>query len=220
MAAQKVSFSSLYLRNAKGVWNDLPSLIQLYPIGPMTVVIKFLLLPLTLTIGPGIKSLIDYFTRRPLSSKDHSSVVDKLSQMSDKEIETCAAAISGKYSRPKSKSSNILAELLKDSVDERRIYAKEATQIKDRKVASGVSKLKTDGVTISSQVRFDVTFSEAEFEEIKARTAKNLSAKQKENTQNKRDNLVSFFSAPHNAGKKMQHVIMEVALGKSSNVTC
>lgn len=213
ITAQKISFTSLYRRNAEGVWYDLPSLLNWYPIGPLIVFIQVMLLPVTLTIGAGIKSLVDYFTRKPLFTEDYSSTADKLSIMTEDEIENCAEAISNKYPMPTSKLSNALIELLASSVDEGKIRAKVQSQIKARKITRATECFKTQGISISSAT-FDVSFSKAELEDIDKCTAENLSTEKQKNTQNKRDNLVSFFTAPHNTGKKMQHAIMEVTLNK------
>ena len=207
MTAQKISFFSLYRRNVKGVWNDLsdPS----YGMDDYGMPIRFLFLPLTLTIGAGIKSLIDYFTRKPLSPEEYEQTENKLSAMNEDDIEICAATISKNYPAPKSKSSNALIQLLISFVNEKVIRAEVQSQIEDRKLDSAIEHLKTEGISISSRPKCIISLSETDLEELDKRTPENLNAKKQEVAENKRDNLISFFTNPYNAGKKMQRAIME-----------
>ena len=226
----KISFFSIYWRNLKGVfftpWQNLKAVLQDFqdgsgnmPLAAITsiIIIGYIaLLPLTLTLGAVIKSLVDFFTRKPLRDTDFNYTVQLLQNSSDLAIELCAKTISsGEYSWPKSRSSYALLQGLV-GVNEFRIRSDIENTVKKRRLDAEPSALQGGDVNSSRQalndcrdVNSSFKFTPEESAEItKAVNAERILQNQK-NAVDHRAQLLAFFQAPHNTGKKMQHVIMD-----------
>lgn len=118
-------------------------------LGRCSIILKGLFFPLTLILA-GIKSLIDYMTRRPISENTYQTILAAIPKMTDQQIKICANTIINAYPKPQSESSKKLLQSLFNR-------------------ANGIDN------SLDTQ----------------------------------RKALIGFFSAPHNNGKKMQHVVAD-----------
>lgn len=200
-------FSQIYVHNFRGVWSSVTGLWDMYPSGPLTVIVQFLLLPVTLTIGAVVKSLIDFFSRKILNTTVIETVQEKINNMDDKRVRSVIKEIQKKYPYPHSKSSIFLLKELNNS--EAKEYQITHYPAKSQMIYKIIKKMKRSMTShrnnrplfdgrIDTDKHTIVTVEDANQRLLISRTKLGL-----------------FLNESHNAGKKMQHVICDAVLSVS-----
>ncbi|MDP3268664.1 MAG: hypothetical protein Q8M40_06385 [Legionella sp.] len=200
-------FSQIYVHNFKGVWSSVTGLWDMYPSGPLTVIVQFLLLPVTLTIGAVVKSLIDFFSRKTLNETVIETVQDKLNNMNDKEIRSVIKGIQKQHPYPHSKSSIFLLKELNNS--EAKEYQITHYPAKSQMLYKIIKKMKQP---MTSQIN-DRPLYDERIDPDKHNIVTVEDANQR--ILISRTKLGLFLNESHNAGKKMQHVICDAVLSVS-----
>ncbi len=172
----------------------------MYPSGPLTVIVQFILLPVTLTAGTVIKSLIDFCSRKTLNATVIETAQDKLNNMDDKEILSVITEIQNQYPYPHSKSSIFLLKELNNST------AKESQithyPAKSQMIYNIIKKMKRP---LTSHIN-DRSLYDERMEPDKHTI---VTVDRNQRLIINRVKLGLFLNESHNAGKKMQHVICD-----------
>ncbi len=208
MTIPKSNFSLLYARNIKGVWRNLTSAINLYPIGPLTVAIQFTLLPVS-ALFAGVKSLLDYATRTPASEQQYNTTKEQLNNLTVDEVGLYSKEIVGKYPAPKSKSSYSLIRLLNSSVNESDVKKRVETAFIKNQEMEVKMKMAEKGMVIQG-FNVDANFLKQNAVELDKLLKAALNNEQQEMLRAKKTALISFFNTPHNNGKRTQNIIIDV----------
>lgn len=194
-------FSQIYLHNLRGVWFSVTGLWDMYPSGPLTVIVQFILLPVTLTAGAVIKSLIDFCSRKTLNATAIETAQDKLNKMDDKEILGVITEIQNQYPYPHSKSSIFLLKELNNSAAKEEQIIHYTT--KSQMLHKIINKMKRP-MTSPTNDRL-LSDKPMEIEKNTIVTVEDTNQRLIIN----RVKLGLFLNESHNAGKKMQHVICD-----------
>lgn len=220
----KKSFASILWRNTKSIlYNTWSLLIEPFKSQSANwgtlgggIIVGIIGTCLDLLIIP-IKSLTDYFTRKELDPEKYQATLEKLEQLEDDDIESLAQQIKDSYTTPESKSSQALSRLLQQSEPDSVVIESFANTRKEELArVKKADKERTAAQILSFEegVRVVISLTKPEEKEIKAQVESEIPGKKAEELgklkQQKREQLISFFTAPHNAGKRMQHVIADI----------
>jgi hypothetical protein len=205
-------FGIIYKRNVMGVLNALLSLPMLY-LFPYTTVPMFYLLPLTLTLGAGIKSIIDFATRKFLDSQSIENAKNTLHEISIETSELNKLFKEILKSHPQSHSSKkVQADLICDrksfeiSINQhiQNLISAKQNEL-DKKQTEGLHHgAKAVGSVLSEQEKIEV---KNEF--IASEDYQKLLEEFKQKIKSR---VYIYISAKHNFGKSTHNKICE-ALG-------
>lgn len=225
---QVINSTDIYKRNASGVINkslgcgsSLPNSYQSgLGLGPF-VIFGFFAIPISTTIGAGIKTAIDMRERVPLSEKDVNEMLSILNQLNTEATSDIVDQIASSICEFKANSNSckkLQADLNEIKEDDKRYIKQVETEKKndiliraktqERKMLCKILKnIETSFFKIQSCTP-TYKFTEKEIAEINETILKESAKRTGPSTDQKVKCIIAYLTAPHNAGKKLQHHIL------------
>ena len=201
----------LYSRNAVGVfWGGLPNPQTWTYLFFPALIVHLALLPITMTFGAALKTLIDFFTRKELPKEQTSALNDKLSELDGTNIDSLISDIQGYSAR--SNASKMLQTQLKGLQENATVVETQAAQAK--KWALQLAQLTTeahpDPLKVYTQEYIASLPLDAERQSVfDTYVLANVAHCETQRAAAQKAKVQEYFGAEKNAGKKMQHVIYQ-----------
>jgi len=186
-------------------------------------VIHTALLPVTLTIGAGTKTIVDMATRHPLSEKDMDNLINAIPTLSEEQFDELISIIL-QYT-PRSDTSKKLIEDLKQACDDEaevvsQLTGKLKNDLKNEKVQAIISKLSPKEIVYADiTASKNYSFTQAELADIHV-TVLRKTEEEFEVTRRKTQlaAITDYLKSSKNVGKKMGRVIMDEARKYSASL--
>lgn len=208
---KKKNFLDIYTRNVKGTfWGGFSEVfLKIYPVGALVPIIHAALLPLTLTFGAAIKSLIDFFSRKEIAEETLNAVNDKIDALDEKSIEPLIREIST-YKNAKSASSQKLMSTLNQIPHETHSVIQKA--MKDKKRALQEEQLGIDKNPELLDMYQDNFIAKLQLNEVHQKKLEDYIQEndqhcKEQQLKNQKAAVKAYLGADHNYGKRMQQVI-------------
>ena len=192
----------LYKENVK----DHFTMINQIPIDFMGS-LALIALPITLTVILGPKTLIDFFTRKPLTTGQNIKIAQQLETLDEQKLNTVVHAV-GNYYPTSEASSQLRRELIKTQQTEQKSVSNETRryEIRQLRMEKFLQPAKTAAKNGNETTHGETTTDNNKVVSIISVIKE--TAKQ-ERIQQQRQLLCSFFRNPINDGKKTQHIICD-----------
>ena len=198
------NFFSLYWRNIKGTFfNGFVEPITY--IGPLIWLGHIVLLPLTLTIGAGIKTFIDFFTRKPMPDESIKAKQNEIKSLDDQQIEELTKNISS-YNPHSNSSRMLLNQLAQLTIDERLVAEREYAIEKRRLVLDQLGP-NAEQKYLASYIA-DVSLDVRHKEILKNYDAQNKAHLAEQKLTAQKNVICSYLGDKKNNGKKLMQVIL------------
>ena len=207
----KISLSALYIKNAKSVLSNVREIctlehkieddmgnVQITPnYGTVIGFIAWLItLPITTTVGAGIKALIDFFSRKEIPDELIGETEENLKNAPAEKITELVKQITD-YSTQSKSSDCLRKKLNKSSYDSKKAVHEEKMLLKKEQL----------GLDCTSKYKEQYILN-LELDDGRATRLNqyDLEATTKLSTQQK-TTITEYLQAAHNQGKKTQHII-------------
>lgn len=214
------SFIDIYKRNVKGLfWGGL-KIPDIYPIGLLVPLAHLALLPLTVTVVAVGKSSIDYFSRKEIPEASLSDAKSKIQNL-DMDSTTFLIKEICKYKLgAKSKSSRQLIHSLEQITLDTQTTITAKNQEKKRELQEEQLKTNKDpnpSNVFQSQYISDLPLNEDNQQSLNSYMKENEELRKSEQLTKVKTMIVDYLSAPHNTGKRLQHLIFTSTNGATIN---
>jgi hypothetical protein len=214
----KLKKESLFWKNVRGVFfggyklaDPLAGENNHY-LAPFAFLLHTALLPITLTLGAGIKTLVDIATRNtPVSSNQISQTSERIKQLDENEINDLAQVITQYH--PSSVSSKRLRKTVKEMDVQEAILKKiflngKYAEYKAKKEKEFEAQLNDS----STLVKY--TLKDIDVKNIKEIESKNINKITTSKTELIRNSIQRYLISPGNNGKKLHCLLMSSILKK------
>jgi hypothetical protein len=203
------SIWDIYNRNAQGVFlGGFTNIGQWKYLIPVVAILHIAFLPLTLTFGAGLKSLIDYFTRKELPQEKLESLNNKINELDNDNIQPLIDEMA--HYTPQSNSSKMLLKSLQKIPAE---TASVLEQAKTEKIRALQLHQLTTGTVVDPTQAYLFTFitstklDETHQAQLDEFLKQNEAHVKKQELTKQKAQIQTYLKADENAGKQMQHVI-------------
>jgi hypothetical protein len=234
---QNIDSTDIYLRNAAGVFYATHEIATWRACGvtgsigygaapgfTLAMLVSYLSLPFTMTVGAGIKTAMDVNERIPLSLNDIENMQGTLRQLDDEKnskiVDELASAICNFEAQSKS-----CMQLQQDLINIDKEQDKSRKQFRRNKMNYILDCVKTKEQKIlaesfqNNNIKFfkpvnnenvKYQFSESDQLEIEEYVSKQMPPIIDKSTSQKIQLISDYLAASHNAGKKMEHHILNI----------
>lgn len=200
----------IYSRNVTGFFREGFPDPGIWTLAWLPAAVVFVVtLPLTLSLVVGLKSLIDFFSRKEILEEKMSSLNTKIEQSGEAEIESLVKDIS--TYKAQSISSNKLIQTLQATSTATNQAITGSLQAKKRALqeeqfnSEGNSDSVENRETAISIVKLNPTHQR----ELDAYSNSNSAHCNSQKLQKQKDVIKDYLGADHNSGKRMQHIIYD-----------
>lgn len=198
------SFIDIYVRNAKGVLKRFPD-IDLWTYGwPFVAVIYTVLLPVTTIFGALIKSFIDFFSRKELPETRLKEVDEQINALNEDRLKPLINKISS-YENAQSKSSQELIQNLHNISDRRKDIATEKRALQEKQLDLHINPGRL--AMYKESYIANSPLNKENQKTLDGYISKNREYSQSQQLEDKKIAIKNYLLAPHNSGKRMQHII-------------
>lgn len=204
------SLKDIYKRNFKATFFGGFTVPEIYLIGVLVPIIHLVLLPLTLTFGAGIKSLIDFFSRKEIPE---TSLRDAEGKIPDLDTDNTTLLIQEIYKYKPQAQSNSSKQLI-NGLKQINRYTENAiaTGYKEKKQQLQKEQLGIDkdpsllNVYQSSYIS-NLALDETRQQSLDSYMQENKKHCKSQQLTREKTIILDYLSATHNTGKRMQHII-------------